>query len=449
MLKVLKIKNFNNYILKINNNNFSLKIKGVFYMGKIYRFGNKKADGGAELKNLLGGKGANLAEMSKIGIPVPPGFTLTTEMCNFYTEFGEEALKASIWNDVKVEIHEVENILEKTFGDLKNPLLFSVRSGARQSMPGMMDTVLNLGLNDEIVEGLSDITNNPRFAWDSYRRFIQMYGDVVLGMTPESKEDLNPFEKIIDSYKEELNIKTDLDFDVENLKVLVTKFKEVIYKQIGIVFPQDPYEQLWLAILAVFRSWMNERAITYRSIEGIPSNWGTAVNVQSMVYGNTGSNSATGVAFTRNAATGENFFNGEFLINAQGEDVVAGVRTPWQITKKESIEWAVRNHISMDSRRKIHPSLEELMPKVYKELYDIQTILENHYTDMQDMEFTVENKKLWILQTRTGKRTGMAMIKIVADSCNNFISFNDLDASSSIILAFRSLETTIFLPYIK
>jgi len=390
----------------------------VVDMGKIYRFGNGKADGGAELKNLLGGKGANLAEMAKIGVPVPPGFTLTTEMCNFYTEFGEDALKDSIWNEIKDGICEVEDILGKKFGDSKNPLLFSVRSGARQSMPGMMDTVLNLGLNDKIVEGLSVITNNPRFAWDSYRRFIQMYGDVVLGITPESKEDLNPFEKIIDNYKKELNIKTDLDFDVQNLKTLVERFKDIISKRMGLEFPQDPYEQLWLAILAVFRSWMNDRAITYRAIEGIPSNWGTAVNIQSMVYGNTGSDSATGVAFTRNAATGENYFNGEFLVNAQGEDVVAGVRTPWQITKKESIEWAVRNNISMENRRMTHPSLEELMPEVYKDLFKIQTTLENHYTDMQDMEFTVENKKLWLLQTRTGKRTGMAMIKIAMDLYN-------------------------------
>ena len=384
-------------------------------MEKIYRFGNGKADGGAELKNLLGGKGANLAEMSKLGIAVPPGFTLTTEMCNFYTENGEEALKKLIWEDVKSEVKIVEEILGKKFGDSNNPLLFSVRSGARQSMPGMMDTVLNLGLNDLIVEGLSKITNNPRFAWDSYRRFIQMYGDVVLGITPESKEDINPFEKVIEEEKNNLGIKNDLEFNVENLKTLVKRFKEIIKERLGIEFPQDPYEQLWLAILAVFRSWMNERAITYRAIEGIPSNWGTAVNVQSMVYGNTGSLSGTGVAFTRNAATGENYFNGEFLINAQGEDVVAGVRTPWQITKRESIKWAERNNISMEDRIKNHPSLEELMPEVYKELFRIQEILEDHYKDMQDMEFTIENKKLWLLQTRTGKRTGVAMVKIAMD----------------------------------
>jgi len=387
-------------------------------MDKIYRFGNGKADGKAELKNLLGGKGANLAEMAKIGIPVPPGFTLTTEMCNFYTKFGADALKDSIWDKIKDEVSEIENILGKKFGGSKNPLLFSVRSGARQSMPGMMDTVLNLGLNDKIVEGLAITTNNSRFAWDSYRRFIQMYGGVVLGMKPESKEDLNPFEKIIDDYKNDLKIDTDLDFDVENLKILVDRFKKIILKRMNIEFPQDPYEQLWLAILAVFRSWMNERAITYRAIERIPSDWGTAVNVQSMVYGNTGSDSATGVAFTRNAATGENYFNGEFLINAQGEDVVAGVRTPLQITKKESIEWATRNNVLMEERSRTHPSLEELMPNVYKELYKIQERLEDHYTDMQDMEFTVENNKLWILQTRTGKRTGMAMINIAMDFFN-------------------------------
>jgi pyruvate,orthophosphate dikinase len=387
-------------------------------MNKIYRFGRGKADGGAELKNLLGGKGANLAEMAKIGIPVPPGFTLTTEMCNFYTENGEDKLRELIWEDVKTEVGIVEDTLGKKFGDSKDPLLFSVRSGARQSMPGMMDTVLNLGLNDIIVEGLSNITANPRFAWDSYRRFIQMYGDVVLGITPDTKEDVNPFEKIIDEYKEDLKIDSDLDFDVENLKVLVTRFKAIIKEKIGIDFPQDPYEQLWLAILAVFRSWMNDRAIAYRAIENIPSNWGTAVNVQSMVFGNTGPHSATGVAFTRNAATGENYFNGEFLINAQGEDVVAGVRTPQEITKKGSIEWAERNNINEEDRVKNHPSLEELMPEVYKDLFEVQEKLENHYKDMQDMEFTIENKKLWLLQTRTGKRTGMAMVKIAMDLYN-------------------------------
>ena len=390
-------------------------------MSKIYRFGRGKADGGAELKNLLGGKGANLAEMAKIGIPVPPGFTLTTEMCNFYTENGEDKLKELIWEDVRSEVAVVEETLDKKFGDSKDPLLFSVRSGARQSMPGMMDTVLNLGLNDIIVEGLSNITSNPRFAWDSYRRFIQMYGDVVLGITPDTKEDVNPFEKIIDEYKEDLKIDSDLDFDVENLKVLVVRFKAIIKEKIGIEFPQDPYEQLWLAILAVFRSWMNDRAISYRAIEGIPANWGTAVNVQSMVFGNTGPNSATGVAFTRNAATGENYFNGEFLINAQGEDVVAGVRTPQEITKKGSVEWAKRNKITEEDRVKNHPSLEELMPEVYKDLYDVQEKLESHYKDMQDMEFTIENKKLWLLQTRTGKRTGQAMVKIAMDLYNEGI----------------------------
>lgn len=384
-------------------------------MKNIYRFSKTKVDGGSQLKDLLGGKGANLAEMAKIGVPVPPGFTLTTKMCNFYTEFGEDKLKELIWDEILIEIKNIESELEKTFGDPHNPLLFSIRSGARKSMPGMMDTVLNLGLNDDITEGLSNATDNPRFAWDSYRRFIQMYGDVVIGITGKTKEDLNPFEEAIDNLKEKLGITNDLDFDVNDLKQLTIEFKEIIKKHTLIEFPQDPYKQLWSAILAVFRSWMNERAIIYREIEDIPSEWGTAVNVQSMVYGNTGNNSATGVAFTRNASTGENVFNGEFLINAQGEDVVAGVRTPWEITLDGSIQWANRNNISPNGRRNSHPSLEELMPDIYNELFTIQKKLEDHYVDMQDLEFTIENGNLWILQTRTGKRTGMAMVKIAMD----------------------------------
>jgi len=381
----------------------------------VYRFGNGLADGGKELKNLLGGKGANLAEMSRIGIPVPPGFTITTEMCTYYNENGHDKAIELIKPEVLKALKEVEEILGKKFGDSSNPLLFSIRSGARQSMPGMMDTVLNLGINDEIIEGLAKITSNERFAWDSYRRFIQMYGDVVLGLTSDSKDEINPFEKIIEEEKEKANIVNDTDLDVAQLKNLVEEFKKLILNKTGKELPQEPMEQLWEAILAVFRSWMNERAIIYRKIEGIPDEWGTAVNIQSMVFGNGGEASATGVAFTRNAATGENYFNGEFLINAQGEDVVAGVRTPQQITLKGSKEWAKRNSVDEEKRKREHPSLEELMPEVYKELVEVEKKLEAHYNDMQDIEFTIENGKLWLLQTRTGKRTGKAMIKIAMD----------------------------------
>lgn len=383
-------------------------------MKYIYYFGNKEAEGSAKMKDLLGGKGANLAEMSKIGIPVPPGFTITTEMCELYNQKGKDEVISLLKKDLKSNIKRVEEIMGKQFGSAENPLLFSVRSGARKSMPGMMDTVLNLGLNDEIVEGLGAKMNNPRFAWDSYRRLIQMYGDVVLGLKPADKESVNPFEEIIEKMKEQLGIKSDVDFTTDDLKFMVRLFKKLITDQ-GYSFPQDPWEQMWEAILAVFRSWMNERAVIYRRIEGIPDAWGTAVNVQSMVYGNLNERSGTGVAFTRNSATGENFFNGEFLINAQGEDVVAGIRTPGQITKKEAVEWGRRNNIPEEIRQKKNPSLEELLPDIYKELYSIQETLENHYKDMQDLEFTIEEGKLWLLQTRTGKRTGEAMVKIAMD----------------------------------
>ena len=381
----------------------------------VYTFGDGKAEGNAKMKNLLGGKGANLAEMNLIGVPVPPGFTITTEVCTLYNEKGHDAVVTTITQEVENAVSEVENIMGTKFGDKDNPLLVSVRSGARASMPGMMDTVLNLGLNDDAVEGIAKKTGNDRFAWDSYRRFVQMYGDVVLGMKPESKEDADPFEEIIDKMKEEKCVELDTDLSTNDLKELVKRFKEAVKKQTGKDFPVDPWEQLWGSITAVFDSWMNERAILYRKMEKIPDEWGTAVNVQAMVFGNMGNNSATGVAFTRDAATGENLFNGEYLINAQGEDVVAGIRTPQQITKEGSMRWAKLAQVSEEDRAENFPSLEEAMPMMYKELFDIQNKLQNHYRDMQDIEFTVENGKLWLLQTRNGKRTGAAMVKIAMD----------------------------------
>jgi pyruvate,orthophosphate dikinase len=381
----------------------------------VYLFGNGKADGTAAMKELLGGKGANLAEMNRIGVPVPPGFTITTEVCNKYFEIGPAATKKMLEPEVKKGIAHVEKIMKLKFGDKDNPLLVSVRSGAPASMPGMMDTVLNLGLNEKVVEGLAAKTNNPRFAWDSYRRFIQMYGDVVLGMKPENKEDHDPFEEIIDEMKKQKGIKLDTEFTVDDLKEMAERFKKIIKKKTKKNFPTDPWEQLWGAIMAVFDSWNNDRAILYRQMNNIPAHWGTAVNVQAMVFGNMGEDSATGVAFTRDAATGENVFNGEYLINAQGEDVVAGIRTPQQITKAGSIKWAKAQGISEKERREKYPSLEEAMPKVYKELDRVQKKLEKHYKDMQDLEFTIQNGKLWLLQTRTGKRTGAAMVKIAMD----------------------------------
>ncbi len=382
---------------------------------RVYFFGNKQADGNASMKNLLGGKGANLAEMNLIGVPVPPGFTITTEVSTEYNKLGKDKTIELLKDEVMENMKKVEEVLGAKFGDDTNPLLVSVRSGARVSMPGMMDTVLNLGMNDKVVEALAKKTGNERFAWDSYRRFVQMYGDVVLGMKPENKDDIDPFEAIMEKLKEEKGYKNDTDFTTEDLKYLVKAFKEAIKKQTGKDFPEDPYEQLWGAILAVFDSWNNERAIYYRNMNKIPHDWGTAVNVQAMVYGNMGDNSATGVAFTRDAATGENIFNGEYLINAQGEDVVAGVRTPQQITLEGSRRWAKLAGISEEERATKYPSLEEAMPEAYKELYDIQDKLEKHYRDMQDLEFTIQDGKLWILQTRTGKRTGAAMVKIAMD----------------------------------
>lgn len=382
---------------------------------RVYTFGNGKAEGKADMRNLLGGKGANLAEMNLIGVPVPPGFTITTDVCNEYYRIGKEKMVELLQDDVKKAVAHVEMLMNSKFGDVENPLLVSVRSGARASMPGMMDTILNLGLNDDVVEGLTRKTGNPRFAWDSYRRFVQMYGDVVLGMKPENKEDIDPFEEIIEDVKKAKGVKLDNELEVEDLKELVKRFKAAVKKQTGKDFPTCAYDQLWGAICAVFDSWMNERAILYRKMEGIPAEWGTAVNVQAMVFGNMGDTSATGVCFSRDAATGEDLFNGEYLINAQGEDVVAGIRTPQQITKIGSQRWAELAGVSEADRVAKYPSMEEAMPEIYKELDEIQTRLENHYHDMQDMEFTVQDGKLWILQTRNGKRTGSAMVKIAMD----------------------------------
>ncbi|KGN68464.1 pyruvate, phosphate dikinase [Porphyromonas sp. COT-108 OH1349] len=382
---------------------------------RVYTFGNGEAEGKADMKLLLGGKGANLAEMNLIGVPVPPGFTITTEVCNEYYEVGQDKVVELLKPEVEAAVAKIEGLMNAQFGSIENPLLLSVRSGAPASMPGMMDTILNLGLNDEVVEGLIRKTGNARFAWDSYRRFVQMYGDVVLGMKPTSKEEIDPFEALIDELKEERGVEQDTDLTVEDLKVLVARFKKAVKEQTGKDFPTDSYEQLWGAVMAVFRSWMNERAILYRKMEGIPAEWGTAVNVQAMVFGNMGETSATGVCFSRDSATGENLFNGEYLINAQGEDVVAGIRTPREITKIGSQRWAERANVSEEDRVREMPSLEEAMPEIYKELHRLQLKLEEHYRDMQDMEFTVQEGKLWFLQTRSGKRTGQAMVKIAMD----------------------------------
>ncbi len=381
----------------------------------VYSFGNGAAEGKADMKNMLGGKGANLCEMNLIGVPVPPGFTITTEVCTVYNEKGKDAAVALIKKEVEAAVAKVEDLTDTKFGDKDNPCLVSVRSGARVSMPGMMDTVLNLGLNDLAVQGIAKKSGNPRFAWDSYRRFVQMYGDVVLGMKPENKEDIDPFEGIIEHLKEERGIELDTDFSTEDLKLLVIRFKEAVLKSTGNTFPDDPWEQLWGAVCAVFDSWMNPRAIYYRKMNNIPAEWGTAVSVQAMVFGNMGQTSATGVAFTRDAATGENIFNGEYLINAQGEDVVAGIRTPQQITIEGSKRWAELAGVSEKERADNYPSLEETMPVLYKQLNDTQEKLENYFKDMQDLEFTIQEGKLWLLQTRNGKRTGEAMVNIAID----------------------------------
>lgn len=353
------------------------------------------------MKNLLGGKGANLAEMCNIGVPVPPGFTLSTEVCTAYYDNNRnypESLKA----EVEAAIAKTEEVLGKKFGDPKNPLLFSVRSGSRVSMPGMMDTVLNLGINEEITEGLASLSGNPRFAWDSFRRFVQMYGDVVLDLKPANKEDEDPFEVILEAKKEERGVELDTDLTTEDLKEIVVEFKAEIKKVTGHDFPEDPMEQLWGAMSAVFGSWMNDRAKTYRRLNGIPGEWGTAVNVQAMVYGNMGDDCSTGVAFTRDPATGKKIFYGEYLVNAQGEDVVAGVRTPQPLNDSTKSDPS-------------HTTLEELMPKPYGDLVNIYNKLEQHYKDMQDIEFTIQQGKLWMLQTRNGKRTAEAAVRIAVE----------------------------------
>ena len=382
---------------------------------RVYTFGNGKAEGKADMRNLLGGKGANLAEMNLIGVPVPPGFTITTDVCNEYFEKGKETVVSLLRDEVIASVHHIEGLMNSKFGDIENPLLVSVRSGARASMPGMMDTILNLGLNDEVVRGLAKKTGNERFAYDSYRRFVQMYGDVVLGMKPVNKEAIDPFEAIIEKVKAQRGISLDNEMTVDELKQLVDLFKKAIKEQTGKDFPTDPMDQLWGAICAVFDSWMNERAILYRKMEGIPAEWGTAVSVMAMVFGNMGNTSATGVCFSRDAATGDNVFNGEYLVNAQGEDVVAGIRTPPQITQLGSQRWAEQQQIPEEERATKYPSMEEAMPEIFAQLDALQHKLEKHYHDMQDMEFTVQEGKLWFLQTRNGKRTGTAMVKIAMD----------------------------------
>ncbi len=363
----------------------------------VYTFGDGKAEGEAGMKNLLGGKGANLAEMSNLGLPVPPGFTITTEVCTWYYDNGKQ-FPPDLEAQAQAALAEMGRLTGKTFGDPANPLLVSVRSGARASMPGMMDTVLNLGLNDVTVEAVAKASGDARFAWDSYRRFITMYSNVVLDV------DHGHFEEALEDYKERKGLHLDTDLGAEDWKVLVGKYKDIVKKALGSDFPQDPRDQLWGAVGAVFSSWMNARAIKYRELNNIPAAWGTAVNVQSMVFGNMGDTSATGVAFTRNPSTGENALYGEFLINAQGEDVVAGIRTPQDITE------AARKEAGSDK-----PSMEKAMPEAYAELCRIYGILEKHYRDMQDMEFTIQEGKLWMLQTRSGKRTAKAALRIAVE----------------------------------
>jgi pyruvate,orthophosphate dikinase len=381
--------------MQTNVNSTNATPKSAIPQKFVYFFSAGDTDGNAGMKNILGGKGANLAEMTSLGIPVPPGFTISTEICTHFTEAG---LKLPDWvrPAVQTAMAKVEQKIGKKFGDVNNPLLVSVRSGARASMPGMMDTILNLGLNDQTVEGLAKSSNNPRFAWDSYRRFIQMYSDVVMNMNSSL------LEVTFEDLKEEKHYKLDTEMTVDDLKVLVKKFKELVHQMTGQSFPADPWEQLWGATSAVFRSWNTPRAITYRDLHSIPAAWGTAVNIQSMVFGNMGDDSATGVAFTRNPSTGEKAFYGEFLINAQGEDVVAGIRTPQPVSKIAAAGTGM-------------PSLEEALPKAYGQLVEIYKKLEGHYRDMQDIEFTIERGVLWMLQTRNGKRTAAAALKIACD----------------------------------
>ncbi|GIX06967.1 MAG: pyruvate, phosphate dikinase [Candidatus Poribacteria bacterium] len=357
----------------------------------VYSFGAAGTDGDASMRNLLGGKGANLAEMRRIGLPVPPGFTITTEVCTYFVTH-QYTYPEGLEEEVRAALKRIEEETGKVFGDPNNPLLVSVRSGARVSMPGMMDTILNLGLNDETVQGLAKQTGNERFAWDSYRRFVQMYGDVVMGVQPRSEEEHEPFDAVMSQLKAEVGAEYDTDLKTEHLQELVRRYKELVRERTGREFPQDPWEQLWGAIGAVFRSWDNPRAVVYRRRYNIPHDWGTAVNVQAMVFGNMGEDSGTGVAFTRDPATGEKVFYGEYLVNAQGEDVVAGVRTPKPVAQ-----------------------LKEEMPEVYRQLEEVREILERHFKDMQDFEFTIERGKLYLLQTRNGKRTGLAAVRIACE----------------------------------
>ena len=384
---------------------------------RVYSFGGGAAEGSAGMKNLLGGKGAGLAEMSNLGVPVPAGFTITTEVCTEYYN-NKKQFPAGLDKDVDAAMKKVEKIMGSVFGDSDNPLLVSVRSGARVSMPGMMDTVLNLGLNDKTIKGIIKKSGNERFAWDSYRRFIQMYGDVVMGLKPESNDEIDPFEEVMEKIKHEKGYTSDLELNVDDLKDLVKRFKALIKAKLKRPFPDDPQEQLWGAIGAVFGSWDNERAILYRKMNGFDDSWGTAVSVVAMVFGNMGNTCGTGVAFTRDPATGEKNFFGEYLINAQGEDVVAGIRTPQQITTAGSKKWAKENGIAEKERKEKFPSLQEYMPKAYKQLEDVYLKLENHYKDMQDIEFTIQNENLWMLQTRTGKRTAAAAVNIAVDMVN-------------------------------
>ena len=390
-------------------------------MGKrVYSFGAGIAEGSSDMKNLLGGKGAGLAEMSNLGVPVSAGFTITTEVCTEFYKNGKK-FPAGLDKEVEAAMKKVEKIMGRGFGDSENPLLVSVRSGARVSMPGMMDTVLNLGLNDNTIKGIIKKTGNERFAWDSYRRFIQMYGDVVMGLKPESSDEIDPFEEVMDKIKHEKGYNSDLDLNVDDLKELVKRFKALIKTKLKRPFPDDPQEQLWEAIGAVFGSWNNERAILYRKMNGFDDDWGTAVSVQSMVFGNMGNTCATGVAFTRDPATGEKAFYGEYLVNAQGEDVVAGIRTPQQVTISGSRKWAKENGVTEKERKEKFPSLQECMPSAYDQLEKVYLKLEKHYKDMQDIEFTIQNEKLWMLQTRNGKRTAAAAVNIAVDMVNEKI----------------------------
>jgi pyruvate,orthophosphate dikinase len=366
----------------------------------VYLFGDGKADGAADMRNLLGGKGAGLAEMTNLGVPVPPGFTITTEVCTAYYDLGRQ-YPASLEDQVREGVAYVEGLLGRKFGSPEKPLLVSVRSGARVSMPGMMDTVLNLGMNDAVAEGLARETGDARFAYDSYRRFVSMYGDVVLGLKGNDDKETDPFERILEAKKESLGVELDTELTAEALRELVVEYKYEIWKQKQIKFPEEPWDQLWGAVGAVFGSWENPRAVTYRRLYEIPGSWGTAVNVQAMVFGNLGDDCATGVGFTRDPATGANRFYGEYLINAQGEDVVAGIRTPQPVTIAAKQDGQV--------------ALEELMPEAYADLERVYRSLEQHYRDMQDIEFTIQQRKLWLLQTRSGKRTAQAMVKIAVD----------------------------------